>query len=150
MKFTQHIIVHASDEAALRDLLEEEAAPPRPGLLVAPTASGTTRRYMIQADFDSWDSAENERPDAQAWAARLLEVIEGTLDRGPGCPPRADAVTGRGSTSLCEPAAAGSRWGTIRELSMPWKYNRSQVPFHGPAKIQALEAESQSLRRKTG
>jgi hypothetical protein len=34
---------------------------------------------MIQADFDSWDSAErsNERPDTQAWAARLLEVIDG-------------------------------------------------------------------------
>ena len=34
---------------------------------------------MIQADFDSWDSAErsNERPDTQAWAARLHEVIEG-------------------------------------------------------------------------
>ena len=33
MKFTQHIIVHASDEGALRDLLKEEAAPPQPGLL---------------------------------------------------------------------------------------------------------------------
>jgi hypothetical protein len=34
---------------------------------------------MIQADFDSWDSADesNRRPDTQAWAARLLEVIDG-------------------------------------------------------------------------
>ncbi len=36
-------------------------------------------RYVIQADFDSWDSAErsNALPDTQAWAARLTDVIEG-------------------------------------------------------------------------
>jgi hypothetical protein len=34
---------------------------------------------MIQADFDSWDSADksNQRPETQEWAARLLEVIDG-------------------------------------------------------------------------
>jgi quinol monooxygenase YgiN len=81
VKFTQHIIVHAPDEGALRDLLKEDAAPPQPGLLGVRLHRfrDNPTRYMIQADFDSWDSAErsNERPDTQAWAARLLEVIEG-------------------------------------------------------------------------
>ena len=80
MKFTQHIIVHTAEEGALRDLLEEDTAPP-PGLLGLRLHRfrDTPGRYMIQADFDSWDSAEksNERPDTQAWAARLLELTDG-------------------------------------------------------------------------
>ena len=80
MKFTQHIIVHAADEAALRDLVQEDTDPP-PGLLGLRLHRfrDNPGKYMIQADFDSWDSAQtsNERPDTQAWAARLLEVIDG-------------------------------------------------------------------------
>ncbi len=80
MKFTQHIIVYASDEAALRDLLQEDTESP-PGLLGLRLHGfrDNPGRYMIQADFDSWDSAEksNERPETQAWAARLLELIDG-------------------------------------------------------------------------
>jgi quinol monooxygenase YgiN len=81
VKFTQHIIVHAPDEGALRDLLEEDAAPPPPGLLGLRLHRFRDKpgRYMIQADFDSWDSADksNQRPETQEWAARLLEVIDG-------------------------------------------------------------------------
>ena len=80
MKFTQHIIVYASDEEALRDLLLEDGAPP-PGLLGLRLHRFRDKpgRYMIQADFDSWDSAatNNERPETQAWAARLLELVDG-------------------------------------------------------------------------
>jgi quinol monooxygenase YgiN len=80
VKFTQHIIVYASDEAALRDLLQEDTESP-PGLLGLRLHGfrDNPGRYMIQADFDSWDSAEmsNERPETQAWAARLLELVDG-------------------------------------------------------------------------
>lgn len=36
-------------------------------------------RYVIQADFDSWEAAEanNEREETRRWAARLAEIIDG-------------------------------------------------------------------------
>ena len=81
MKFTQHIIVYASDEGALSDLLQEDAAQPPPGLLGLRLHRFRDKpgRYMIQADFDSWESADssNQRPETQAWAERLVEVIDG-------------------------------------------------------------------------
>jgi quinol monooxygenase YgiN len=82
MKFSQHIVVNVADEAALFDLIDEstqEAAPP--GLLGMRVLKfrDNPGRYVIQADFDSWESAEqsNERPDTQAWAERLAAVIDG-------------------------------------------------------------------------
>ncbi len=43
MKFTQHIIVHAADEAALRDLVQEDTDRRRAFSGCDSTASGTTR-----------------------------------------------------------------------------------------------------------
>jgi len=81
MKFSQHIVVYASDEGALLDLVRDDDEGPPPGLLGVRLLRfrDTPGRYVIQADFDSWDSAEasNDRPDTQAWAARLMELIDG-------------------------------------------------------------------------
>jgi quinol monooxygenase YgiN len=38
-------------------------------------------RYVIQADFESWDAAQanNDRPETRAWAARLAEIVNGEI-----------------------------------------------------------------------
>lgn len=82
MKFSQHIVVSVADEAALLDLIEEgtEAEAP-PGLIGMRVLKFRDKpgRYVIQAEFDSWESAgqSNDRPDTQAWAQRLAAMIEG-------------------------------------------------------------------------
>ena len=75
---------YAEDESALEKLLEEwRLAGPTEGtgflggrLLRFREKPG---RYVLQADFDSWESAEanNDRPETQQWAARLNELIDG-------------------------------------------------------------------------
>ena len=82
MKFSQHIVVSVTDEAALLNLIDEgtdEEAPP--GLIGMRVLKFRDKpgRYVIQADFDSWESAEqsNDRSDTQAWAERLGALIEG-------------------------------------------------------------------------
>ena len=82
MRFSQHIVVNVADEAALLDLIDEgpEGVSP-PGLIGMRVLKFRDKpgRYVIQADFDSWESAEksNDRPDTQAWAERLAALIEG-------------------------------------------------------------------------
>lgn len=84
MQFTQHVVFDAPDEAALERLLQEwRVAGPNEGagflggrLLRFRDKPG---RYVLQADFDSWKSAEanNAREETQQWRARLDELIEG-------------------------------------------------------------------------
>lgn len=80
MKFSQHIVVYASDEQALRELVEDESAVPD-GYIGGRLLKFRDKpgRYVIQADFDSWESAErsNDLPETQAWAERLLALIDG-------------------------------------------------------------------------
>lgn len=81
MKFSQHIIVNAVDEDALLNLVREDSAAVPPGLTALRLLRFRDKpgRYAIQADFDSRESAEksDERPETQAWAKRLREMIEG-------------------------------------------------------------------------
>lgn len=84
MRFSQHIVVYASNETELTDLVrawQEGDAADTPGLLGGRVLAFRDKpgRYVIQADFESWEDAErnNERPETQSWAARLAEVIDG-------------------------------------------------------------------------
>jgi antibiotic biosynthesis monooxygenase (ABM) superfamily enzyme len=82
VKFIQHIVVWADDPDALRSLLDdwnEQGAPDAPGYLGGSLLGFRDKpgRYVIVAEFDSWENAQanSDRPDTKAWAARLREVI---------------------------------------------------------------------------
>lgn len=83
MQFTQHVVVQIEDEAALLALVGEwrESGAGVDGFLGGRVLRFRDKpgRYVIQADFDSWESAQenNDRPDTQAWGAKLAELIEG-------------------------------------------------------------------------
>jgi quinol monooxygenase YgiN len=84
VRFSQHIVVNASNEEALTDLMEawqEEDAADAPGFLGGRLLKFRDKpgRYVIQADFESLEAAErnNDRPETQGWAARLAAIIEG-------------------------------------------------------------------------
>ena len=81
MKFSQHIVVHAADEGDLVALVEEDMEDPPSGLTGMRLLRFREKpgRYVIQVDFDSWESAEgsNQRPETQAWATRLAAIIDG-------------------------------------------------------------------------
>jgi antibiotic biosynthesis monooxygenase (ABM) superfamily enzyme len=83
VQFTQHVVVEAQDEEALLTLAHEwkSAGAGVPGYLGGRVLRFRKRpgRYVIQADFDSWESAEanNDRQDTQEWAAKLAATIEG-------------------------------------------------------------------------
>ena len=83
MQFTQHVVFYAPDEVAVRALVEEWTHVDTEGtgflggrLLRFRDKPG---RYVLQADFDSWESAEanNDRPQTQEYAARLNELMDG-------------------------------------------------------------------------
>lgn len=80
MRFSQHIVVYSSEEQALRDLVEDDNGRP-PGFLGGRLLKFRDKpgRYVIQVDFDSWDSAEasNDLPETRAWSDRLLGLIDG-------------------------------------------------------------------------
>lgn len=81
MKFSQHIVIDAVDEDALLNLVREDSDNLPPGLVALRLLRFRDKpgRYVIQADFDSRESAvrSDERPETQAWAKRLREMIEG-------------------------------------------------------------------------
>lgn len=84
MQFTQHIVFEASDQSALEHMLQEwRLAGPNEGvgflggrLLRFRDKPG---KYVLQADFDSWEAAEanNERQTTKEWRAKLDELIDG-------------------------------------------------------------------------
>jgi quinol monooxygenase YgiN len=84
MSFTQHIVFYASDEHAVETLLDEwRLAGPTEGsgflggrLLRFRDKPG---RYVLQAEFDSWESAEanNDRQETKEWSERFIELIDG-------------------------------------------------------------------------
>jgi quinol monooxygenase YgiN len=85
MQFTQHVVVTTSDEEALLRLMreweEDDAATDAPGYLGGRLFRFRDKpgRYVIEADFESWEAAEanNDRPETQKWAARLNDLIDG-------------------------------------------------------------------------
>ncbi|MGH8911456.1 MAG: hypothetical protein ACRDVD_03010 [Acidimicrobiia bacterium] len=81
MKFSQHIVVYATDEAALVDLVSKDTVSPPEGLVGLRLLRFRDKpgRYVIQADFDSWESADksNGSADTQEWAERLSALIDG-------------------------------------------------------------------------
>ena len=82
MKFTQHVVFWSDDLEAVRALMDDwtnNDAATAPGyqggrLLAFRDKPG---RYVIQADFESWDLAQqnSDRPETGAWAAKLHELI---------------------------------------------------------------------------
>lgn len=84
MQFTQHVVINVADEASLMALMQEwneSDADAAPGYLGGRLLRFRDKpgRYVIQADFESWDDAQdnNERPETNEWARRLVEIIDG-------------------------------------------------------------------------
>ena len=85
MSFTQTMEVQASDESALRDHVagwHAEQAGIAPGYRRTRILADAKQpgRYLIEVDFTSPDEAarNNERPETNAWAAKLGELVTGT------------------------------------------------------------------------
>ena len=84
MLFTQHIVFYASDEEAVKSLIEEwesDGSTDAPGFLGGRLLRFRDKpgRYVLQADFDSWESAEanNDRRETEEWSQKLSELIDG-------------------------------------------------------------------------
>ena len=84
MQFTQHIVFYASDEHAIETLLDEwrlAGSTEGSGFLGGRLLRFRDKpgRYVLQAEFDSWESSEanSNRPETQEWSARLVELIDG-------------------------------------------------------------------------
>ena len=82
MRFTQHVVVWTDEPEALQALFEEwnaDDAASAPGYLGGQLLAFRDKpgRYVIHAEFDSWENAQlnSERPETQAWAARLAEIL---------------------------------------------------------------------------
>jgi quinol monooxygenase YgiN len=84
MQFTRHIVFEAPDEHALMSLLD--------GWRMAGASDGAgfqggrllrfrdkPNRYVLQADFHSWEAAEGNyaRPETQEWTKKLVDLIGG-------------------------------------------------------------------------
>jgi hypothetical protein len=85
MSFTQTMDVQTSDEAGLRDLVagwHAEQAGIAPGYRRSRVLADAKQpgRYVIEVDFSSPEEAarNNERPETNAWAAKLDELVSGT------------------------------------------------------------------------
>jgi quinol monooxygenase YgiN len=84
MTFTQTMEVQASDERALHDHVASwhaEQAGIAPGYRRARVLADEKQpgRYLIEVDFSSPEEAarNNERPETNAWAAKLGELVTG-------------------------------------------------------------------------
>lgn len=81
MKFSQHIVVEATDGDALLNLIRDDSSSFPDGLtgIRLLRFRDEPNKYVIQVDFNSRDSAEtgNRHPATQNWAKRLKEMIEG-------------------------------------------------------------------------
>jgi quinol monooxygenase YgiN len=85
VQFTQHVVFYAHDEEAVKALVEEwtGAGVDTPGFLGGRLLRFRDKpgRYVLQADFDSWESAEanNERPETQANSEHLIALVDGEV-----------------------------------------------------------------------
>lgn len=82
MRFSQHVLFYAGSEEEVLRLVEGGSDPG-----TGPVGGRVLRfrdkpgRYVIQADFESWEAAEanNDRPETQEWARRLREIAESEI-----------------------------------------------------------------------
>ena len=83
MRFTQHIVVRAADGDALLNLVRDESSPYPAGMNSIRLLRFRQQpdKYVIQVDFDSFESAEasNARAETQAWARRLADMAQGDV-----------------------------------------------------------------------
>lgn len=82
MRFTQHVVVWTDDADALRALFDdwnESDAAAAPGFLGGRLLAFRDKpgRYVVQADFESWELAQqnSDRPETNAWAQKLRTII---------------------------------------------------------------------------
>ena len=82
--FTQHVVINSSDPEGLVELLRDwvrDEAPNAPGYLGGRVLAFRDKpgRYVIQADFATWEDAQknNDRPQTQEWSQRLMTLIDG-------------------------------------------------------------------------
>jgi quinol monooxygenase YgiN len=85
MQFTQHVVFYAPDEDAVMALVEDwsREGADTPGFLGGRLLRFRDKpgRYVLQADFDSWESAEanNDRSETQAQSDRLMALVDGEV-----------------------------------------------------------------------
>lgn len=83
MRFTQHIVFYADDDEAVLGLLEGGDRDEGSKLVGGRVMKFRDKpgRYVIQADFESWEAAQanNDRAETQAWAARLAAVARSEI-----------------------------------------------------------------------
>jgi quinol monooxygenase YgiN len=85
MQFTQHVVFYAPDEDAVMALVEEWSGEGAntPGFLGARLLRFRDKpgRYVLQADFDSWEAAEanNDQAETQAQSDRLMALVDGEV-----------------------------------------------------------------------
>jgi hypothetical protein len=87
MRFTQTMAVRAANGLALGDLMSawhEAEAGVAPGYLGSRLLADRDDpgRFLISVDLSSVEEAKvnNDRPETQEWAGRLLELIDGELE----------------------------------------------------------------------
>lgn len=83
MRFTQHIVFYAENDDDVLKLVTERDGSDAPGLVGGRVLRFRDKpgRYVIQADFESWDAsaANNDRPETQEWAERLRTIAQGEI-----------------------------------------------------------------------
>ncbi len=84
MRFTQHIVFYAASDQQVLDLARSgmgESGGSGPIGVRVLRLRDKPGRYVIQVDFSSWEeaAANNDRPETQLWAARLLEIAESEI-----------------------------------------------------------------------
>ena len=83
MRFTQHIVFYADSDEAVLDLMSGATDAEGSGFIGGRILRFRDKpgRYVVQADFESLEAAEanNDRPETQAFAARLGEVANGDI-----------------------------------------------------------------------
>ena len=83
MRFMQHIVFYADSDEAVLDLFSGGDDSESPGLIGGRVLHSRDHpgRYIIEADFESWEAAQanNDRAATQAWAARLEAIAQSKI-----------------------------------------------------------------------
>ena len=83
MRFTQHIVFYADSDEAVLDLFSGGDEAEGSGLIGGRVLRFRDKpgRYVIQADFESWEAARvnNDQPETQAWAERLQAIARSEI-----------------------------------------------------------------------
>ena len=83
MRFTQHIVFYADSDQDVLELVSKGDGTDEPGRIGGRVLRFRDKpgRYVIQADFESWEAAQanNDRPETQEWAKRLSTIAQGEI-----------------------------------------------------------------------